>query len=153
MHRHIRVRDRRRGRHRARRLFEPQEVAVQFRTEIDKSQTVQFTEAIDAFPDAATALAAFDYGLAGLNCQHGTIAGTPVTITPAQHVTSDVGGDQAKAYNVSLGGAKGVIIGVHSGKAIVEFAFLAASSVDTSALPNPIELAKAGTSKASSALA
>jgi hypothetical protein len=128
-------------------------MAVRAGTEIDKGQTVQFTEAIDSFPDAATALAAFNYGVAGLDCRNGSISGTPVTIAPAQDVTSDVGGDQAKAYNVSLNGAKGVIIGVHSGKAIVEFAFLAASSVDTSALPNPIELAKAGTSKASSALA
>jgi hypothetical protein len=127
--------------------------AVRAGTEIDKGQTVQFTEAIEAFPDAATAQAAFDYGVAGLNCRNGTIAGTPVTITPAQDVTSDVGGDQAKAYNVGLNGAEGVIIGVHKGKTIVEFAFLAASNVDTSTLVNPLDLAKAGTAKVGGTLA
>jgi hypothetical protein len=128
-------------------------MAVRAGTEIDKGQTVQFTEAIEAFPDAATALAAFNYGVAGLNCRNGTIAGTPVTITPAQNVTSDVGGDQAKAYNVGLSGAKGVIIGVHKGKTIVEFAFLAASGVDSSTLANPLDLAKAGTAKVGGTLA
>ncbi|AZI59012.1 hypothetical protein EH165_13505 [Nakamurella antarctica] len=116
-------------------------------TNVVLGQSVQFQEAVNLYVDAATASAAYDYAVAGLACGDGKIGSTAVTISEPEDVTATVGGDSATTWTVGIEGETGVLVSVLSGPLIINFTFIAAAGADSSALPDPLELAKAATAK------
>lgn len=112
-----------------------------------KGDSVQFQESLRLDLDAATSIKAFDTTVAGLNCSKGSIAGTPVTIGAPHDVTASVGGSKAVAWEVTIAGASGVLVAVHSGSTSIGYTFLVATGTDAATLPNPLTVAKKATAK------
>ena len=108
-------------------------------------------EEISVYNDEEEVGQAFSTGTAGLSCTAGTVTfadGTtaPIAITPAVDVTTQVGGDQALAWQLHGGGIQGVLVAVKLSGILVTFQFTAPDTA-TDLQPEPLTVAKAGMDK------
>jgi len=104
-------------------------------------------EEISVYNDEEEVGQAFSTGTAGLSCTAGTVTfadGTtaPIAITPAIDVTTQVGGDQALAWQLHGGGIQGVLVAVKLSDILVTFQFTAPDTA-TDLQPEPLTVAKA----------
>lgn len=121
--------------------------AVRTGTSLVRGQEAQFDEVVNVFLDEDTATEAFAYAVEGLNCTDGMVGGNPVVITDAGDVTDQVGGDEAHAWTATLGDNHAVLMAVRSGALSLGFTFVVAGTVDTTTLPDPLEVVAAAVTK------
>jgi hypothetical protein len=108
-------------------------------------------EEISVYSGEEEADQAFTTGSTGLSCTTGTVTfadrtTAPLTITPGVDVTSEVGGDQATAWQLQGGGIQGVLVAVKLSGILVTFQFTAPDTA-TDLQPEPLTVAKAGMDK------
>jgi hypothetical protein len=109
---------------------------------IAKGNDAQLQESVSVYNDAATGTKAHAHDVAGISCKSGEIGGSKFTLSAAQDVTSEVGGTDAKIWQITIDEDSGVLIAIQDGAATINMTFLAAKGVDTSALPTPVDVAK-----------
>jgi hypothetical protein len=103
-------------------------------------------ETVSVYGDVATAEAAYRATLDGLACSDGTLADTPVVLTPAEDLGADVPGDESTGWRIGGPGFDVVLIAVRSGELVVNFAFFAPEG-GSADLPDPLVVARAGVEK------
>lgn len=125
---------------------------LQVGTVIGLASTQQaLQEEIALYTAEEEATEAFQTGSTGLTCTTGTVTFTdgstaPIAITPAVDVTSDVGGDEATAWQLRGGGIQGVLVAVRLSGIVVTFQFTAPDTAGD-LQPDPLTVAKAGMDK------
>jgi hypothetical protein len=121
-------------------------VAVRVGAAFDGAPGVQVTEAVSVYEDAGTAQAAYQAGLDGLSCGEGTVGGESVTISPAEDLTFDVGGEQATGWILGNEEFDAVLVTVQSDAVVWNFTYLAYGDT-LAALPDVLEVSAAGVEK------
>jgi len=116
------------------------------------AQSASVSEELRLYPDSAGASAALRIGTAGLNCPAGKLYATDgtslrVKIGKPQDVTSDIGATKATAWDTTSPQADVLFVAVQLNRALVLFSFVRDPSTDTTKLPNPLGVAKAGIQK------
>lgn len=126
--------------------------AVSGGTQIDHTEGIAaMQEEIAIYTSEAEATEAFTLATEGLSCSEGSLDGSPVTIGPAQDVTTQVnttGLGTSTAWEVSSDSFTGVVVATLAGRVIVACTFLSAPDADTSALPQPVDIATDAFAKA-----
>ncbi|MGD9988114.1 hypothetical protein [Pseudonocardia sp.] len=89
-----------------------------------ESASARVQEAVSVYPDKATAQAAYDHSVAGLDCGQGSVSGRPVVVTPGEDLRVDVGGAQATGWRVGGEGFDILLITVHSDEVVMTFTWL-----------------------------
>lgn len=126
--------------------------SVQVGTVMGLASTDQaLRQEISVYDDDEEADTAFTTGTTGLACPTGTVTFTdgstaPLTIVSPVDVTSEVGGDQALAWQLQGGGIQGVLVAVKLSAIVVTFQFTAPDTA-TDLQPAPLTVAKAGMDK------
>ncbi|MDZ5620293.1 hypothetical protein [Nocardioides bizhenqiangii] len=108
-------------------------------------------EEIVIYATEAEATEAFTVASDGLACSEGTLDGETITISAPEDVTSQVnqsGLGTSTAWGVSSESFDGVLVASLAGRVIVATQFASAPGTDTSALPNPVEVAATAWAKA-----
>jgi hypothetical protein len=109
-------------------------------------------ELVSAYGAIATADAAFEATVAGLDCSEGSLGPLPVVITPAEDLQFDVGGDRALGWQIGSDGLDIVLVTAQVQDVIVAFVFAAPVDTDPVALPDRLALARLGVDRIASVL-
>ena len=116
--------------------------AIRTGVAIAKGNDAQLQESVSLYVTAADSAKAHDHDVSGINCKSGEIDGSKFTLSAAEDVTSQVGGTDAKIWNITIEDASGVLIAIQDQAGTINMTFLAAKGVDATKLPTPIEVAK-----------
>jgi hypothetical protein len=124
--------------------------------EYDQGQNVGFEEELLVYSDATTAAKAYTLGVAGFHCTSGVIynddgSTTPVTITASQDDTATLGVDGATEWGIKTSTLQGGVFAIQFGSRLLVCTFVAATSVDTSTLPDVATVVEDALKKAQSA--
>jgi hypothetical protein len=93
-------------------------------------------EALSVYRDTGTARAAFRAGVAGLECGHGTLHGSSVTIAPVEDLHAEVGGDAASGWKVGSDALDAALVLVQAREAVFAFAYVAPAGTAPGARPD-----------------
>jgi hypothetical protein len=104
-------------------------------------------ERVSVYGDVATAEAAYQANVDGLDCSDGT-APDSVVITPPEDLGVDVPADQSTGWRIGDGTSDLVLIAVRSDELVVNFLFVGPAG-QTAGLPDPLVIARAGVEKLS----
>ncbi len=114
--------------------------------------TAFMEEELSIYETPELAAEAFQLGSAGLDCAEGTAAdGSALTISEPTDVTADVntsGLGNSTLWEVQGEGYEGVLVVTLSSRVLLVNFFASTPEADTSALPNPLEVAEAAFDKA-----
>jgi hypothetical protein len=125
---------------------------VKVGTVIAKADTQQaLQQEIMVYTDPDEATGAFEAGSAGLACPTGTAhyrdgTSSQLTISGPVDVSSQVGGDEASAWEVASPDLQGVVVAVRLEAAVVAFQFQAPANA-ANLRPAPLTVVKAGVEK------
>ncbi|GAY07101.1 hypothetical protein [Pseudonocardia sp. N23] len=103
-------------------------------------------EAVSVYPDKATAQAAYDHSVAGLDCGQGSVGGKPVVVTPGEDLRIEVGGAQATGWRVGGEGFDVLLITVHSDEVVMTFTWLTPEG-GSPGLPDPLAVTRSAVGK------
>lgn len=117
--------------------------ALRTGTTLGKGNEALMEETLNLFLDDTTAAAAYEYALEGLNCAEGKVGDVVVQIENAGDVSKEIGVEAANAWTAAIGSDTAVLIAFKRGSLTAGFTFVVAEGVDSSTLPNPIDLATA----------
>lgn len=107
---------------------------------------VRVQEAVSVYADRATAQAAFDAGVRGLDCGQGTLGGRSVVVTPAEDLKADVGGGEATGWRIGAEGSDILVISVHSDEVVMVFTFVTPEGAPVG-LPDPLVVTRGAVQK------
>jgi len=113
---------------------------------------IAMSEEIAIYESEDVAADAFALGTAGLACSTATLPdGTTATIAPPEDVSAQVntsGIGTSTAWQITGDGYEVLLVATLSGRIILACTFSAATDADTSALPNPVDIAATAFAKA-----
>ncbi len=124
--------------------------ALRAGTTLTRPRIAQFQESVSLSKDVALAQRIHAANVQGLGCSKGLAGGKEVTIGPGKDVSAQVG-QEATAWTIKVGTDTGVVIAARWQTVTFGFVFIAAAKVDTSTLPNPLDLAKKAVAKVAAA--
>lgn len=113
---------------------------------------IAMSEEIAIYESEDLASEAFSLGSAGLDCTTATLPdGTTATISAPEDVSSQVNANgigTSTAWQVTGDGYEVLLVATLSGRIVLACTFSSATDADTSALPNPVDVATAAFAKA-----
>lgn len=113
---------------------------------------IAMSEEIAIYETEDLASEAFSLGSAGLDCTTATLPdGSTATISAPQDVSSQVNANgigTSTAWQVTGDGYEVLLVATLSGRIVLACTFSSATDADTSALPNPVDVATAAFAKA-----
>lgn len=121
----------------------------------DSANSLFFQETIRLYADDAEGTTAMTNAVSGFSCAVGTTDNgdgttTSINISAPQDVASQVGVDEAMAWQISTDQIQGVLIIARLSAAIVTFDFETVLGGDTTNAPDTLQLATAGIEKVKS---
>ncbi|MBN9109450.1 MAG: hypothetical protein J0I34_11770 [Pseudonocardia sp.] len=111
-----------------------------------ENTSARVQEAVSVYPDKATAQAAYDHSVAGLDCGQGSVGGKPVVVTPGEDLRVDVGGTQAIGWRVGGEGFDLLLITVHRDEVVMTFTWLTPED-GSPGLPDPLVVTRGAVQK------
>jgi hypothetical protein len=105
-------------------------------------------EGLSVYGDADTAHAAFEAGVAGLDCGQGTLHGASVALARPQDLRPDVGGDLASGWRATSDTVDATLVVVQARQAVFTFAYVVPAGSAALGRPDPVALSRVAVARA-----